>query len=385
MTHIKTLKLALEALEDVDGIDTETECVTIDVSDVITALRQAIADAEQAHWVGVSDERLMEMPEFTKHIVDSTADWSEWVCPDPESYLMKCCDCGLVHEAQFGVVRYKSETESEDCDKVDDPNVQAVFRMRRHEAWEPEDTAHRSGGLPMEQASLIASFEKIYEFVPTPETKIYELVPTPDPIKWHHPECEGQCIACLIEQVVQEAYGIQGLSYLQRHLTTPPQRKPLTGKKTTFVQRFTDAVAILCGSEPPAEFVSEWLSAAEVNGEHRLQGWVVSQSATPQWAQGIVVIDAAHVLASTPEEGEQHIEAEQAQPVATYTCGVCGVSMRMETPPQRKPLTDEVTQISEALRRHGLTLVETANDYAVISLGQITAHGIKGEACASKQ
>ena len=64
---------------------------------------------------------------------------------------MKCCDCGLVHEAEFGVVRYKSETEREDCDRVDDPNLQAVFRMRRSEQWSPEDTAHRAGGLPMEQ------------------------------------------------------------------------------------------------------------------------------------------------------------------------------------------------------------------------------------------
>ena len=65
------------------------------------------------------------------------------------------------------------------------------------------------------------------EPVALPE-KIYEFVPTPEPAKWHHPDCEGRCIACLIEQVVQEAYGSQGLGYLQRHLTTPPQRKPLT-------------------------------------------------------------------------------------------------------------------------------------------------------------
>ena len=42
-----------------------------------------------------------------------------------------------------------------------------------------------------------------------------------------------------------------------------------------------------------------------------------------------------------------------------------------------KPLTDE-QQIAEALRRHGLTLVKTANGYDVIKLGQIIANGIKG-------
>ncbi len=74
---------------------------------------------------------------------------------------------------------------------------------------------------PVAQQKPVALPEKIYEFVPTPE-----------PAKWHHPECEGECIACLIERVVQEAYGSQGLSYLQRHLTSPPaQRKPLTDEQ----------------------------------------------------------------------------------------------------------------------------------------------------------
>ncbi len=94
---------------------------------------------------------VQQEPEFFTHSVDQPYDWSEWVCPDPKGYLMKCCDCGLVHEAEFGVVRYKSETEREDCDMVDDPNLQAVFRMRRSEQWSPEDTAHRAGGLTMEQ------------------------------------------------------------------------------------------------------------------------------------------------------------------------------------------------------------------------------------------
>lgn len=43
-------------------------------------------------------------------------------------------------------------------------------------------------------------------------------------------------------------------------------------------------------------------------------------------------------------------------------------------PPQRQPLTE----IAEALRRHGLTLVETAKGYDVMRLGEISAHGIGG-------
>ena len=52
-----------------------------------------------------------------------------------------------------------------------------------------------------------------------------------------------------------------------------------------------------------------------------------------------------------------------------------------DTSPQpSKPLTDELNQIEKDLRFHGLTLVKTVTGYAVLKLGQITAHGIKGDA-----
>jgi hypothetical protein len=126
MTKDEALRLALEALEYAGPSWIESR------QPAITAIKEALAQTE-----------------FIKHEVENADDWSEWVCPDPKNYLMKCCDCGLVHEAQFGVVRYKSETERDDCDMVNDPNLQAVFRMRRSEEWTPEDTAHRVGGLPM--------------------------------------------------------------------------------------------------------------------------------------------------------------------------------------------------------------------------------------------
>jgi hypothetical protein len=94
-------------------------------------------------------------------------------------------------------------------------------------------------------------------------------------------------------------------------LTTSSQSKATT----TYAERFTHAVAILCGAQPPADMVTEWIANTEVNVEHRLQGWVLSQAATPAWAQGIVVLDAAHVLANDPEEGAGHEERPPAQPV----------------------------------------------------------------------
>lgn len=45
--------------------------------------------------------------------------------------------------------------------------------------------------------------------------------------QWHHPDCYGECIACLIEREIQSAYGNQGLDYLRRHVTAPPQPEPM--------------------------------------------------------------------------------------------------------------------------------------------------------------
>lgn len=116
----KLMQKALEALEEISGGYSQN---------LIVALRERLAH-----------------PEFPTH-EEAEDGWSDWVCPDPKSYLMKCCDCGLVHEAQFGVVRYPDTTEKDNCDMVDDPNLQAVFRMRRSEQWTPKDTAYRPGGL----------------------------------------------------------------------------------------------------------------------------------------------------------------------------------------------------------------------------------------------
>jgi len=66
--------------------------------------------------------------DFIKHEVENEGDWSEWVNPNLEQYFMKCCDCGLVHEMQFKVVKY---SEGDECEFVADVDLQAVFRARR--------------------------------------------------------------------------------------------------------------------------------------------------------------------------------------------------------------------------------------------------------------
>ena len=184
MTDRDLMKQALEAMEYADAClkkqlttKTKHEYAQDLLVEAGTALRERLAQPEH---------------EFIKHHGDDEG-WSEWACPDPDGYLMKCCDCGLVHEAEFGVVRYKSETEREDCDRVDDPNLQAVFRMRRSEQWSPEDTAHRAGGLPMEQPAqqVVDSDEKAGAYM---EARLWEFIDmaaawpkaSPDPRTWDH-------------------------------------------------------------------------------------------------------------------------------------------------------------------------------------------------------
>jgi hypothetical protein len=56
--------------------------------------------------------------------------WTEWQQPKHKKYLSQCCDCGLVHEMQFAVVKFPS-LESNDATFLDDKNLRVVFRVRR--------------------------------------------------------------------------------------------------------------------------------------------------------------------------------------------------------------------------------------------------------------
>jgi len=122
----EALKLALDALgptpPDCCGCQTEWKIA-------ITAIKAAL-EAKDEPWI--QDDmayRPNGLPQdFIKHEVESPEDWSEWVCPNPDEYFMKCCDCGLVHEMQFKVAKY---AEGDECEFVEDVNLQAVFRARR--------------------------------------------------------------------------------------------------------------------------------------------------------------------------------------------------------------------------------------------------------------
>lgn len=45
------------------------------------------------------------MAKFKQHHVENDGDWSEWVYPNRKRYKFACCDCGLVHDMQFDLIK----------------------------------------------------------------------------------------------------------------------------------------------------------------------------------------------------------------------------------------------------------------------------------------
>ena len=132
---ITAMKQALEALKD--ERDKYLEYSTEDgapeyIYEAIRSLEFEVAkqaEKQKAWKTNDTAYRPGGLPQdFIVHEVENEGDWSEWVCPDPEQYFLKCCDCGLVHEMQFKVAKY---SEGDECEFVADDNLQAVFRARR--------------------------------------------------------------------------------------------------------------------------------------------------------------------------------------------------------------------------------------------------------------
>ncbi|HET7321161.1 MAG TPA: hypothetical protein VFI96_01620 [Longimicrobiaceae bacterium] len=65
------------------------------------------------------------MPRF-KQEVDRGDGWCEWVYPIMHGYKMACCDCGLVHNMNFRVVR------GSDGEVLDDEEYRVEFQVSRN-------------------------------------------------------------------------------------------------------------------------------------------------------------------------------------------------------------------------------------------------------------
>lgn len=77
-------------------------------------------------------------------------------------------------------------------------------------------------------------------------------------------------------------------------------------KPTTWLQRFVQALSMLCrGKQPPIHFCEMWMRHEDINGVEPLQEWAVNNSGI-YWATGIGIIEAAEAMADTPIEGAGH-------------------------------------------------------------------------------
>lgn len=67
-----------------------------------------------------------------KQMVGGRGGWCEWILPHPKkNYLMKCCDCGLVHEVQFRAVAEHHQKRNTFQITVLPWPIRVKFRARR--------------------------------------------------------------------------------------------------------------------------------------------------------------------------------------------------------------------------------------------------------------
>ncbi|HDR9106057.1 TPA: hypothetical protein QDB04_002914 [Burkholderia vietnamiensis] len=72
---------------------------------------------------------------------------------------------------------------------------------------------------------------------------------------------------------------------------------------TGYLDRFVDALELLCIARPDRDLCEQWLRHAP--GSERLQDWTVDH-VRANWGTGIGAIEAAEVMAESPEEGAGH-------------------------------------------------------------------------------
>lgn len=75
----------------------------------------------------------MSEPDF--EVMEAGEDgWCDWIHPIP-GYLMKCCDCGLVHEMAFEIVVRDEELQGGPLNEGEDEATGViVFRAKRADA-----------------------------------------------------------------------------------------------------------------------------------------------------------------------------------------------------------------------------------------------------------
>ncbi len=85
--------------------------------------------------------------------------YSDWIRPKMKAYRMACCDCGLIHELDFKVIKqkkiireYKDGTNISEFIDVENPKYQIVLRAKRNNRATAQHRRHKK-----DQASIISN------------------------------------------------------------------------------------------------------------------------------------------------------------------------------------------------------------------------------------
>lgn len=79
-------------------------------------------------------------------MVERDDGWCDWVRPLMAGYRMACCDCGLVHDMQFQVIK-RGRTfpdGSWEGTEVDGDKFRVAFRARRNKRATAQVRRHKS-------------------------------------------------------------------------------------------------------------------------------------------------------------------------------------------------------------------------------------------------
>lgn len=84
------------------------------------------------------------MAKYKRMVESDKGGWSDWVYP-LQNYRMACCDCGLVHELQFGVLKHVSGNPNGTfiAKQLEFGPYRVEFRARRNERSTSAVRRHR--------------------------------------------------------------------------------------------------------------------------------------------------------------------------------------------------------------------------------------------------
>ena len=68
-----------------------------------------------------------------KQIEEQDNGWSDWQIPIMSGYRMACCDCNLVHDMDFSVLKVtKFNNDSFQCEELDIKNYRIRLKVKRN-------------------------------------------------------------------------------------------------------------------------------------------------------------------------------------------------------------------------------------------------------------